>query len=230
MPASEPASAQHALAARPQLSTQLALQPWGVQQVLVVSDFGLESFRPADGTKLWEHAWVTEQRSTQPTILSESDVMIGTGVGGNQGVRRLRVTKRGDAWNVETVWSTRASKPYFNDGVAVGGHFYGFDGSRFCCVDLSNGRQNRRMYPSSRRARERGATEAVRSDRGCCPPLRRPTWCPGSWVPDACEFPQPRIQGSESSGESPAVHRDLNPMCFSVHEILVSNGENKMRR
>jgi outer membrane protein assembly factor BamB len=25
--------------------------------------------------------------------------------------------------------------------VAVGGHFYGFDGNRFCCVDLSNGRQ-----------------------------------------------------------------------------------------
>jgi outer membrane protein assembly factor BamB len=113
----------------------------GVPQVLVVSDFGLESFRPGDGTKLWEHAWATEQRSTQPTILSESDVMIGTGVGGNQGVRRLRVTKSGDTWNVETVWSTRASKPYFNDGVAVGGHFYGFDGSRFCCVDLSNGRQ-----------------------------------------------------------------------------------------
>src|SRR5262249_35139275 len=28
-----------------------------VPQVLLVSDYGLESFRPADGAKLWEHAW-----------------------------------------------------------------------------------------------------------------------------------------------------------------------------
>jgi outer membrane protein assembly factor BamB len=115
----------------------------GVPQVLVVSDHGLESFRPADGAKLWEHAWPIPgmNRSTQPTILSDTDVMIGTGVGGDQGVRRVRVTRAGDAWDVKTVWSGRGSKPYFNDGVVVGGYFYGFDDSRFCCVDLSNGRQ-----------------------------------------------------------------------------------------
>jgi outer membrane protein assembly factor BamB len=115
----------------------------GVPQVLMVSDYGLESFRPADGTRLWEHPWALAggNRSTQPTILSDTDVMIGTGVGGDQGVRRLRVTKAGDSWDVKTVWSTRGVKPYFNDGVVVGGHFYGFDDDRFCCVDLATGRQ-----------------------------------------------------------------------------------------
>ncbi len=115
----------------------------GVPQALVLSDFGLESFRPADGAKLWEHAWTIPDvnRSTQPTILSDTDVMIGTGVGNDQGVRRLRVTKTSDGWDVKPVWQARGVKPYFNDGVAVGGHFYGFDDDRFCCVDLESGRQ-----------------------------------------------------------------------------------------
>ncbi len=115
----------------------------GVPQVLVVSDYGLESFRPADGAKLWEHTWPLGggNRATQPLVLSDTDVMIGTGVGGDQGVRRLRVTKAGDTWDVKTVWSTRGARPYFNDGVIVGGHFYGFDDGRFCCVDLANGKQ-----------------------------------------------------------------------------------------
>jgi outer membrane protein assembly factor BamB len=115
----------------------------GVRQVLVVSDYGIESFRPADGAVLWEHAWPVGggNRATQPLVLSDTDVMIGTGVGGDQGVRRLRVTRAGDAWDVKTVWSTRGARPYFNDGVLVGGHFYGFDDGRFCCVDPADGRQ-----------------------------------------------------------------------------------------
>ncbi|HEX4607301.1 MAG TPA: PQQ-binding-like beta-propeller repeat protein, partial [Urbifossiella sp.] len=115
----------------------------GVPQVLMLSDYGLESFRPADGAKLWEHVWTIPgvQRSTQPTVLSATDVVIGTGVGGDQGVRRLRVTKAGDGWDVKTVWSSRGVKPYFNDGVVIGNHLYGFDDDRFCCVDLETGRQ-----------------------------------------------------------------------------------------
>ena len=109
----------------------------------MLSDYGLESFRPADGVKLWDNPWTIPDvnRSTQPTVLSDTDVMIGTGVGNDQGIRRLRVTKAGDAWDVKSVWQTRGAKPYFNDGVAVGGHFYGFDDDRFCCVDLETGKQ-----------------------------------------------------------------------------------------
>ena len=115
----------------------------GVPQALMLSDYGLESFRPADGVKLWDNPWTIPDvnRSTQPTVLSDTDVMIGTGVGNDQGIRRLRVTKAGDAWDVKSVWQTRGAKPYFNDGVAVGGHFYGFDDDRFCCVDLETGKQ-----------------------------------------------------------------------------------------
>ena len=30
-------------------------------------------------------------------------------------------------------------RPYFNDGVVHKGHLFGFDGSRFCCINLETG-------------------------------------------------------------------------------------------
>ncbi|MFO0799750.1 MAG: PQQ-binding-like beta-propeller repeat protein [Gemmataceae bacterium] len=115
----------------------------GVPQVLLLSDYGLESVRPADGAKLWEHAWTIPDinRSTQPAVVSDTDVVIGTGVGNDQGIRRLRVSKTSDGWDVKQQWATRGMKPYFNDAVVVGKHLYGFDDDRFACVDLDTGKQ-----------------------------------------------------------------------------------------
>jgi outer membrane protein assembly factor BamB len=115
----------------------------GVEQVLLASDYGIESFAPADGKVLWEHDWHAKglNRVTQPTVLSDTDLLLGTGVGNDQGTRRLRVTKSADKWDVRVVWSSKALRPYFNDGVVHGGHVYGFDGSRFCCVDVETGRE-----------------------------------------------------------------------------------------
>jgi outer membrane protein assembly factor BamB len=115
----------------------------GVEQVLLVSDYGIESFAPADGGLLWEHAWHAKglNRATQPAVLGDTDLLLGTGVGNDQGTRRLRVTRTAGGWDARTVWSSKALRPYFNDGVVHGGHAYGFDGSRFCCVDLGTGRE-----------------------------------------------------------------------------------------
>ena len=113
----------------------------GVPQVLMTSDYGVEAFRPADGKLLWEHAWTIKgmNRVTQPAVLGDSDVVFGTGVGAEQGTRRLRVTKAGDGWDVAVRWTSKVAKPYFNDGVVAGKHLYGFDDSRFCCLDLETG-------------------------------------------------------------------------------------------
>jgi outer membrane protein assembly factor BamB len=115
----------------------------GVEQVLLASDHGIESFAPADGKLLWEHAWQAKglNRVTQPTVLNDTDLLLGTGVGNDQGTRRLRVMKTTSGWDVRTVWGSKAIRPYFNDGVVHGGHVYGFDGTRFCCVDLETGRE-----------------------------------------------------------------------------------------
>lgn len=115
----------------------------GIPQILMLSDYGIESFHPRDGRLLWEYPLLEKgmNRVVQPAVLSETDLVFGTGVGGNQGLRRLRIAKKGDAWDVQLLWASRALKPYFNDAVVHDGHIYGFDDSRFCCVELAGGRE-----------------------------------------------------------------------------------------
>jgi outer membrane protein assembly factor BamB len=115
----------------------------GVPQALLVSDFGIESFDPKTGKLLWEHEWLEKgmNRVVQPAILNDTDLLVATGVGNNQGTRRLRVTRSGESWKIETVWTSKALKPYFNDFVVYEGHLYGFDDSRFCCVNLADGQE-----------------------------------------------------------------------------------------
>ncbi len=115
----------------------------GVEQIVMLSDYGLESFVPKTGKVLWEHKWYVKgvNRVTQPTVLGDGEFLIGTGVGGDMGTRRLKVTKEYDAeWKVEVVWSTKRVKPYFNDGVVHAGHLYGFDDKNLVCVNLDDGR------------------------------------------------------------------------------------------
>ncbi len=113
----------------------------GVDQILMFSDVGLESYEPETGKILWKHDWATRgvNRVSQPAIVSETDLLLGTGVGGDQGSQRVRVTKTADGWKTETLWKTRSLKPYFNDGVVHNGYYFGFDDKSFACIDLKDG-------------------------------------------------------------------------------------------
>ena len=115
----------------------------GVPQVLMLSDVGLESFAPADGKRLWYFDWTFKggNRATQPAVIDGSSVLIGTGVGGDQGAKRLSVTRTaaGD-FDVTVAWTTKRLRPYFNDGVIHKGHYYGFDDKSLVCVDLTDGK------------------------------------------------------------------------------------------
>jgi outer membrane protein assembly factor BamB len=112
----------------------------GVEQVLLTTEKGLSAFHPTTGAVLWKHDWPVEGpcRVTQPAVLDGSDVLIGTPFTG--GLRRLRVTRDGDNWSVQEVWTTRTIKPYFSDLVIHNGHLYGFDNAIFTCVRLEDGK------------------------------------------------------------------------------------------
>jgi len=112
----------------------------GVEQVLMATDAGLTAFHPTTGDVLWRHGWPSGDgmaRIVQPAILSDSDVLIGTGM--KVGTRRLHVTRGDDGWADKEVWTTKAINPYFNDLVIHEGHLYGFDGIFFTCVSLEDG-------------------------------------------------------------------------------------------
>jgi outer membrane protein assembly factor BamB len=112
----------------------------GALQVLVAQDKGMTALNPETGKVLWEHDWVTAEnlaRVVQPAVLSDSDVLLGTGFNG--GTRRLSVKQAGKkGWTAQEVWTTKAISPYYNDLVIHKGHLYGFDGIFFTCVSLED--------------------------------------------------------------------------------------------
>lgn len=111
----------------------------GVDQLLALSNLGLEALSPANGSLLWENRWDTgeQARVVQPLVIGSDSVIIGTGYG--YGARRLRVTFQDAKFAVEEVWTARTLKPYFNDFVYDEGHCYGFDGRIFTCISSDDG-------------------------------------------------------------------------------------------
>lgn len=112
----------------------------GVEQVLMLSDYGLEAFDPNTGKVLWAFEWVMKgmNRVTQPTVIGDGEFLIGAGVQ-VLGTKRVKVTRAGDTWKAEEVWFTRKVHPYFNDGVIFGGHYYGYASKSLVCMSLMDG-------------------------------------------------------------------------------------------
>ncbi len=113
-----------------------------VEQIVVSAGNGLTSFDPANGKELWNYEWKLDDginRVVQPTILSDTDLLIGTGFG--LGTHRVHVTYDGSKWEPTKVWSTNAFSPYYNDLVIYKDHAYGFDTGKLICVSLKDGKR-----------------------------------------------------------------------------------------
>lgn len=111
----------------------------GVPQVLMASDFGLQSFSPESGAGLWEYAWKIEMnpRCTLPLVADGNRVLLGAT--GTAGSCLLRVEKTDGAWKTNEEWKNKKFRPYFNDYALHKGYCYGFDGDRLACIDLKTG-------------------------------------------------------------------------------------------
>lgn len=111
----------------------------GTSQLLMISNFGIQSFIPETGEQLWEHSMDigTFARVVQPLLSDDDSVFIGSSFG--KGSRRLTVTKEDDTWNVQEDWTSKKIRPYFNDCVVHEGYIYGYDGNRIACIDASTG-------------------------------------------------------------------------------------------
>jgi outer membrane protein assembly factor BamB len=108
----------------------------GVPQVLLVGGAGATSVAPADGKRLWEHAWKGFP-IVQPAVTADGDVLIVAST--ESGTRRLAVAHGPAGWTVEERWTSAGLKPYFNDFVVHEGHAFGFDGRILACIDLKDG-------------------------------------------------------------------------------------------
>ncbi len=111
----------------------------GVVQVLLVSEAGMTSVAPRDGTLLWEHDWSVWPMFpvVQPALASDADLVFSTSASG--GTRRITVGRAAGRWTLTERWTSSGLKPNFNDFVVHNGHAYGFDGTILACIDLADG-------------------------------------------------------------------------------------------
>lgn len=109
----------------------------GVQQVVLLSGAGAISVAPADGRLLWQHPLPSGTRIVQPALTADGDVLIHDGDGSD--MRRIKVARGSEGWNVEERWISEGLHPYFNDFVVHKGHAFGFDGNNLACIGLEDG-------------------------------------------------------------------------------------------
>jgi outer membrane protein assembly factor BamB len=111
----------------------------GTPQVLILSDYGIQSLSLETGSVLWEQHLPLESppRVAQPQVVDGNAVLFASPTG--HGTRRLAIESTDDAWTVTEEWVTKKFRPYFNDYVIHEGHCYGYDGNRMMCIDVSTG-------------------------------------------------------------------------------------------
>lgn len=112
----------------------------GVEQLLALSDEGLTSLDPKEGTILWHHPWKGPEglaRVLQPIVLNDTDVVIATWMG--VGTRRLHIGHEDSQWTAHEVWTTKRFNPYYSDLVVHNGHVFGIDNGFLNCIHLEDG-------------------------------------------------------------------------------------------
>jgi outer membrane protein assembly factor BamB len=112
----------------------------GVEQVLMQSSGGLIGMAPADGRRLWQHAW-PQLTIVQPALIADGDLLISgvDSIASGVGTQRIVVSKESGGWTVKERWTSTGLKPTFNDYVVHKGFAFGFDGGILACIDLENG-------------------------------------------------------------------------------------------
>jgi outer membrane protein assembly factor BamB len=113
----------------------------GKDQVLFLSDAGLVSVDPVNGTVLWQYDLPAQgaPRAIQPRAIGPTQVLIASET--DLGTGLLQVSDQNDHWTVERSWKSRGLKPSFNDLVVKDGYAYGFDGNIFGCIELKTGQR-----------------------------------------------------------------------------------------
>ena len=107
-----------------------------VSQILFLSQMGLSSFSPLDGSILWERKNKGEQ-IIQPAIIPGGDLLINNG--SRKGLSRIKVKNENNSWSFEQLWKSTRMKPDFNDIVIHKGFAFGYDGPMLTCIDLKDG-------------------------------------------------------------------------------------------
>lgn len=119
--------------AAPQLATLS-----GTKQALVFSDAGLAALDPANGREFWRVAYRDPQSKNipQPLVLGDTVYLCNRA----RGFTALKVSRDGEAWKTEALWTNPKESLHFSSPVPGDGVLYFHDGSgNVKCLDLKDG-------------------------------------------------------------------------------------------
>lgn len=115
----------------------------GVDQVLFWSAAGVHSVAPESGEELWSHPWTTNCPVTgdplgtgTPIFLAPDGLFLSSG----SGATVIRLSRKGERFEVETVWESKGMRNDVNSSLLLEDHVYGFDGGTFECLDVRTGK------------------------------------------------------------------------------------------
>ncbi len=110
----------------------------GEDSVVMLSSSGLELLDPATGKLRLHYEWkIPQYRALQPNVVAKDTILLPTGM--NMGTRAIHLTKTGDQYGTDELWTSRQIKPDFSDLVTYQGYAYGNDGGMLTCIDLQTG-------------------------------------------------------------------------------------------
>lgn len=115
----------------------------GVRQILLHTSEGVTSHDAATGNVLWSFAWTNDVKvncsQPIPHAGGPDQVFVSTGYG--KGGALIKVSKTGDAWTVEELWSNNQLKTKFTTAVLHEGYLYGLDDGILACLDVKTGQR-----------------------------------------------------------------------------------------
>jgi enterochelin esterase-like enzyme/outer membrane protein assembly factor BamB len=110
----------------------------GVEQIVAMTNRALYGLALPAGQVLWsrEHGMVQGGDAMGTPVPMGDDRFF---VNGEPESKAFAVRREGEAWQVETLWSTRELEGSFATPVYHDGHLYGFDGDFLTCISAKDG-------------------------------------------------------------------------------------------
>jgi outer membrane protein assembly factor BamB len=109
-------------------SSPILIDVGGQPQAVVFAAQAVYGIEPGSGRVLWSHPHDTSGDMNNSTPIWGADNVLIVSSGYNQGTRALRLTRRGEATQVEELWFTTRLKIMFANALRLGNHLYASHG------------------------------------------------------------------------------------------------------
>jgi outer membrane protein assembly factor BamB len=125
----------------PGYSSPILTELDGRKQIVLQTQQYVVGLAPADGKTVWKTPFKTAYDQNSITLLPYKDGLISSGY--DRPLTRLKLQKKGDAYEVEEAWSRKEHALYLSSPVRKGDRLFGFThraSGRLFCLDAADGK------------------------------------------------------------------------------------------